>query len=60
VPALNHVAMVYELTTGSAFALNLDLHYDLIVKREARQSLGPIKIDVSLPGLDMVSRPRQY
>lgn len=46
--------MVYESTTGSAFAINLDLHRDLSVKPDAGDSLDPIKIDVSLPGLDIV------
>lgn len=51
---LNHLVMVYESTTGSAFALNLDLHRDLSVKPDAGDALDPIKIDVSLPGLNIV------
>jgi hypothetical protein len=48
------MAMIYESTSASAFALNLDLHRDMSVKPNAGIALGPIKIDVSLPGLDIV------
>jgi hypothetical protein len=53
-PDLNHMVMIFESTSASAFALNLDLHRNMSVNPDAGVALGPIKIDVSLPGLDVV------
>ena len=49
------MTMIYERTTGSAFALNMDLHHDLSTKGDPCSADKTHNIDVSLPTLAIVS-----